>query len=212
MVSQDRLLVSNNLPLSPDFDDPRWLKWFSTLNSFSSPLLPPSLLSLPASPTRVLRAHHQGALVLFLLALVSRLASSAASNLPQTKSAVPCAYSLPLSEDSQPHTCNIYRLFSTDPTCVCVNDQFKAEATACLQANCTAQEITTAENLQQMECAASTCFSGAASVLQNRGFLFSLNELFLIYFSCPKWRVFSFWCSLYGRRRLRCSFFWCSSL
>lgn len=161
MVSQDRLLISNDLPLSPDFDNPRSRKWFSTLNSLSSPLLSPSLLSLPASPTRVLRAHHQGALFLFLLASVSRPASLAASNLPQPKSAVPCAYSLPLSEDSQPHTYDIYGLFSTDPTCVCVNDQFKAEATACLQANCTAQEVTTAENLQQMECAASTCFSDA---------------------------------------------------
>ncbi|KAG6835009.1 hypothetical protein H0H93_005652 [Arthromyces matolae] len=41
----------------------------------------------------------------------------------------------------------------TDPSCVCVSTDFQTAATACLQANCTAEEVQTAVGLQEAECA-----------------------------------------------------------
>ncbi|KAF9446083.1 hypothetical protein P691DRAFT_777104 [Macrolepiota fuliginosa MF-IS2] len=40
----------------------------------------------------------------------------------------------------------------TNTTCVCTSAQFQSDATACLKANCTADEVTAALTLQQTQC------------------------------------------------------------
>lgn len=47
---------------------------------------------------------------------------------------------------------------SADLECVCTNLSFQAAALACLEATCTAADVTAAQDLQTLECATSMSF------------------------------------------------------
>ncbi|KAF5361138.1 hypothetical protein D9758_009033 [Tetrapyrgos nigripes] len=91
------------------------------------------------------------------IAFVFGLAAAVAVNAQDTSGINQCI----LNCTSQAASANGCVSFA-DITCVCTNQAFQTAAAACLQANCTSDDLTNALQLQQQQCAALS--SGASGV------------------------------------------------
>ncbi|KIK79936.1 hypothetical protein PAXRUDRAFT_16063 [Paxillus rubicundulus Ve08.2h10] len=105
----------------------------------------------------------------FVVVAACAFAAQAQSNTTSTAPASASQSSLPAGLDTCILTCVTAAAASggcssfTDLQCVCTSTAFQNASLQCLQANCTAEDVTTATQLQTQECA-SIIGSGSSSV------------------------------------------------